>query len=269
MKHYETKLTAGISTMAVRAVVVEGGEGEFNDLIQVFYAIASNACPIPSKVADNMLFATPTVSRKRALADRNEAMFKVSKYDHGHDDSIPEDKEAELLFSPLSHPRPHSEIIDLSVPGYPSIPAPEDLLDTDEVILDYFADIPMNAMSTTERVFIMDSGAGRTGTSNLSLLRDVKPSTSTTVTGPSITASHTGSFGPHGLDAVYIKSMGPQTLVSLSQFCNAGNKFVGVFTDTEYRIYDRASAEPALKLLATKGREAERGNVRNGIYVRS
>ena len=48
MKHYKTKLMAGISTMAVRAVVVEGGEGEFNDLIQVFYAIASNACPIPS-----------------------------------------------------------------------------------------------------------------------------------------------------------------------------------------------------------------------------
>jgi hypothetical protein len=240
----------------------------------LFYAIASNACPIPSKVTDNtgMLYATPTVSRKRALADRNEAMFKVSKYDHGHDDSIPEDKEAELLFSPLSHPRPHSDVVDLSLPGYPSIPAPDDLLDTDEVILDYFADIPMNAMSSTDRVFIMDSGAGRTGTSDLSLLKNVKPSNGTTVTGafgPTITATHTGSFGPHGLDAVYIKSMGPQTLVSLSQLCNAGNKFVGVLSDTEYWIYDRASAEPALKLLAHKGREAERGNVRNGIYVRS
>jgi hypothetical protein len=100
----------------------------------------------------------------------------------------------------------------------------------------------------------------------------VKPSTATTVTGafgPSITASHTGSFGPHKLDAVYIESMGLQTLVSLSQFCNAGNKYVGVFTDTEYRMYTRASAEPALKLLAAQGREAERGDVKNGIYVRS
>jgi hypothetical protein len=98
-------------------------------------------------VTDNtgMLYEKSTMSRKRALADRNKAIFKVSKCDHGHDDSTPEDKEAEPLFSPLSHPRPHSEIIDLSVPGYPSIPAPDDLLDTDEVILDCFADIPMNA----------------------------------------------------------------------------------------------------------------------------
>jgi Zinc finger C-x8-C-x5-C-x3-H type (and similar) len=274
MKNYESKLVAGICTMAVRAVLIEGGQRDFDDFVQVFYAIAANACPIPSKVTDytSTLYETPTLSRKRALADRTEAMFKVSKHDHGHDDSIPEEEEAELLFSPLSHPRPHSEIIDLSVPGYPSIPAPDDILDTDEVILDYFADIPMNALSATERVFIMDSGAGRTGTSDLSLLKNVKASTATTVTGafgPTITASHTGSFGPHGLDAVYIKSMGPQTLVSLSQFCNAGNKYVGVFTDTEYRMYDRASAEPALKLLAANGREAERGNVKNGIYVRS
>lgn len=199
-------------------------------------------------------------------------MFKVPRYDHGHDDSIPEEGEAELLFSPLSHPRPHSDVIDLSMPGYPSIPAPEDLLDTDEVILDYFAAIPMNAMSSADRVFIMDSGAGRTGTSDLSLLKNVKPSTGTTVTGafgPTIKATHTGSFGPHGLDAVYIKSMGPQTLVSLSQLCSAGNKFVGVFTDTEYRIYDRKSANPALHLLAANGREAERGTVKNGIYIRS
>ena len=212
------------------------------------------------------------LSRKRALADRTEAMFKVPKYDLGHGESIAEEEEAELLFSPLTHSRPHSETIDLSKPGIPSLPAPEHLLDTDEVVLDYFATIPMNAMATTDKVFIMDSGAGRTGTSDMSLLKDVRQSTATTVTGafrPTITATRTGSFGPHGLDAMYIKSMGPQTLVSLSQFCNAGNKFVGVFTDTEYRIYDRSSAEPALKLLAAKGIEAERGNVRNGIYVRS
>ena len=63
--------------------------------------------------------------------------------------------------------------------------------------------------------------------------------------------------------------MGPQTLVSLSQFCNAGNQFVGVFTPTEYRMYDLTSALPALNILAAKGIEAERGTVRNGIYIRS
>ena len=165
-----------------------------------------------------------------------------------------------------------SAVIDLSKPGYPTLPDPEDLLDTDETIMDFFTTVPMNAMNVTDKVIIMDSGAGRTGTSDMSLLKNVKPAPSTTVTGafgPSINASHTGSFGPHGLDAIYIKTMGPQTLVSLSQFCSAGNKFIGVFTDTEYRMYDRASAEPALKLLAIKGVEAERGNVRNGIYVRS
>lgn len=276
MRSYEHKLKEGICTMATRAVISQGGQREFDDLLQVFYSIAENACPIPAKVPDtnSTLYATPTNSRKRALDDCTEAMFKVPRYDlgHGHDNStIPEEEEAELLFSPMSHPRPHSEVIDLSKPSYPSIPAPDDLLDTDEVLLEYFAAVPMNAMSMSEKIFIMDSGAGRTGTSDLSVLKNVKPSTATTVTGafgPTITATHTGSFGPHNLDAVYIQSMGPQTLVSLSQFCNAGNKFVGVFTDTEYRMYDRASAEPALKLLATR-REAERGNVRNGVYVRS
>ena len=77
-----------------------------------------------------------------------------------------------------------------------------------------------------------------------------------------------GKFGPLGLDAVYIKSMGPQTLVSLSQYCNAGNQFIGVFTPTEYKMFDLQSALPALKALTDKGIVAERGTVQNGIYIR-
>ena len=117
----------------------------------------------------------------------------------------------------------------------------------------------------------MDSGAGRTGTSHLELLNDVQPAHETTVTGafgPSIKPTHTGKFGPLKLDAVYIKTMGPQTLVSLSQYCNAGNQFIGVFTPTEYRMYDLQSALPALKALTDKGVLSERGTVKNGIYIR-
>ena len=71
------------------------------------------------------------------------------------------------------------------------------------------------------------------------------------------------------LYAVYIKTMGPQTFVSLSQFCNAGNRFIGVFTPTKYRMYELESALPALANLTSHGIEAERGTVKNGIYVRS
>ena len=73
----------------------------------------------------------------------------------------------------------------------------------------------------------MDSSAGRAGTSDLSLLRNNQPSHSMTVTGafgPAIKTPHTGTFGPHELYAVYIKSMG-----SYGLFCNADNKFIGVF----------------------------------------
>ena len=61
--------------------------------------------------------------------------------------------------------------------------------------------------------------------------------------------------------------MGPQTLVYLSQFCNAGNKFIGVFTPTEYRMYDRDSAMAALRSLASTGIEAERGTVLYVLHV--
>ena len=68
---------------------------------------------------------------------------------------------------------------------------------------------------------------------------------------------------------LYSKTMGPHTLVSLSQFCNSSNKFIGAFIPTEYRMYNRASAVSALKSLSAHGIEVGRGTVKNVIYVRS
>ena len=76
--------------------------------------------------------------------------------------------------------------LTLSKPGYPTLPAPDNLLDTNEVVMNYIAAIPLNAMTSTDRDFIMDSGAGRTGTSDMSLLKNVKQSTATTVTAAAI-----------------------------------------------------------------------------------
>ena len=272
-------LTRSIYIIKLNAQVDEAHKQDFSDMMAIFLAIADNAAPIPvmPSAGNPLNFTTPSFPRKRpaspvsAQETPSEAIFKRPRYSEGHDEAS-DDGEVQLEFSPLTHPRPISSIIDLSQPVYPTLLAPEDLNEVDDVALDFFSSVPMNAMATQENSFIMDSGAGRTGTSDLSLLRNVKPSHATTVTGafgPAIKPTHTGSFGPHGLDAVYIKSMGPQTLVSLSQFCNAGNQFIGVFTPTEYRMYDLTSALPALDSLAAKGIEAERGTVRNGIYVRS
>ena len=252
---------------------------EFEALKEIFRAVIKNASPIPHLPADGNIiqFTTPPASRKRASSPvsfqspEGHTVTKRPRFSEGHDEASDDDEgEAHLLFSPATHARPQSAIIDLSQPVYPTPLSPSKLNDVTDI--NFFASIPLNAMHNTETTIIMDSGAGRTGTSDMSLLRNVQPSYTTTVTGafgPAIKPSHTGTFGPHNLDAVYIKSMGPQTLVSLSQFCNAGNKFIGIFTPTEYRMYDATSAMPALQLLNKKGIVAERGTVQNGIYVRS
>ena len=269
-----------IETVAANAPIAPVHYNEFQYLMEIFRAIAENAAPIPvmPPATSNAMFHTPVASRKRYPSppseqqEPDEALIKRPRYSDGHDEAS-DDGEAELEFSPMTHPRPTTCVIDLSQPFYPTVPATPDRLDERDVPMDYFSTIAMNTMASQETTIIMDSGAGRTGTSDMSLLSNVQPSNTTTIVsgafGPPIKPSHTGTFGPHKLEALYIKSMGPQTLVSLSQFCNAGNQFVGVFTPTEYRMYDLTSALPALNILAAKGIEAERGTVRNGIYIRS
>ena len=82
--------------------------------------------------------------------------------------------------------------------------------DTSESIK-YFSTVSLNAMSSESRTtFVMDSGAGKCGTANLALLKNV------TAFGPSVNPAHTGTLGPLNLPAVHIDGMGSQTLVSLS-----------------------------------------------------
>ena len=280
MEKPREKLMSILHTFKTSALVNTDHMIEFHQLIEVFLAIAQNAAPTPCRptAVDQINFRTPAHHRKRAADvpsaqdEPKDSAFKKRRYSEGHDEASDDEGEAQIVFSPDHQPRPDSMIIDLSMPMYPSAFDPQDLNDVDEVHIDFFSTVSLNAMSSTTTTIIMDSGAGRTGTSDMSLLRNVKPSHTTTVTGafgPAIKPSHTGTFGPHNLDAVFIKSMGPQTLVSLSQFCNAGNKFIGIFTPTEYRMYDASSAMPALKLLSARGIVAERGTVQNGIYVRS
>jgi hypothetical protein len=64
--------------------------------------------------------------------------------------------------------------------------------------------------------------------------------------------------------------MGHQTLVSLSQYCQGGNSgisHVGVFTGTDFRMFELASTLPAIKLFSEIGIETTRGTVKGGIYI--
>ena len=146
--------------------------------------------------------------------------------------------------------------------------------DTSESI-NYFSTVSLNTMSSESRTaFVMDSGAGKCGTSNLAFLNNVTACQGITVNGafgPFVNPAHTGTFGPLNLPAVHIDGMGSQTLVSLSQFSaggTTGTKYIKVFTPTEYRMYEMQSALSVLSTLARTGKEAERGRVQNGIYVR-
>ena len=80
----------------------------------------------------------------------------------------------------------------------------------------------------------MDSGAGKCGTSNLAVLKNVTACQGITVNGafgPYVNQAHTGTFGPLKLPAVHIDGARSQTLVSLSQFCAGGT------TGTKYMRY--------------------------------
>ena len=232
---------------------------EFLRFMDMFYAISMNALPTPY-IAPLFLastLCTPSSSRitskRPPMSDLSvsESIIKKPRYYRSGEDTND-------ITRPQHKMQASSAAIDLSSTLRPiSMEADKPPSDNDDdVTPKYFSSFPMNKLSTSTSSYIMDSGAGRTGTSHLHLLKNVQPNANTTVSGafgPSIQPTHTGDFGPLGLDAVYIESMGSHTLVSLSQYCRggkSGKQHIGVFTPQGYRMYDLQSALPALTLAA-------------------
>jgi hypothetical protein len=253
---------------------------EYKDLISIFKVIAETSMPLPR--VKNSSFMTPVQTRRprepgsAALQkmDIDDPVLKRPRIETLHNNPFP------IIYAEVPQPM-QKPSIDLRSPT----PTPDHAPDTaggdstsddseQDSKINFFSTISLNVVTTAATRFVMDSGAGKCGTSDLSLLSNVKPCKDVTVSGafgPSTTPTHAGTFGPLNLDAVHIKGMGSQTLVSLSQFCaggTTGQKFIGVFTPTEYRMYDMLSALPVIAELAKHGQEAERGSVQNGIYVR-
>jgi hypothetical protein len=130
----------------------------------------------------------------------------------------------------------------------------------------------MYKISKTSQI-IFDSGCSITGTSNADNLHDVTDCGALSVQGafgPSIQPSKRGKLGPLGLDAIVIDGMDHQVLVSLSQYCQggtSGKQHAGLFTGTDFRMFELSSILPALKLLSEIGIETTRGTVQGGIYI--
>ena len=255
-----------------------GMSEEFSDLVRLFKIIAKTSMPLPPTPSTSDSSPLPSRSRPR---EPSSAVLQTRQ----SDDPVLKKPRRErlhtmpfgLLLAEAPVPLP-KQSIDLRSPDQLTKPSgggekhnPSDDSDSN---LNFFCTVPMNAVTTSATKFVMDSGAGKCGTSDLTLLSNVQLCKDITVSGafgPSTVPTHSGSFGPLNLDAVHIKGMGSQTLVSLSQFCaggTTGQKFIGVFTPTEYRMYDMLTALPILADLAKHGLEAERGSVQNGIYVR-
>ena len=286
---------------AITAVLDRTCTPEYISLLHIFNAIADTIMPNP--IIRDASYMSPPISRLRPREPPSPAVDKLDIHDpvlkkprttHHTSRNFPllyAEVPVPLLPPPvdLRSPEPVREVIELNTPSVlpssgenHSPSSSSDSSDDDDNSsvhtspsqINYFATVPLNSIKTTTSKFIMDSGAGKCGTSDISLLKDVRPCHDITVTGafgPSTAPTQAGKFGPLNLDAVHIEGMGSQTLVSLSQFCaggSTGTKYIGVFTPTEYRMYDMLTALPILSDLARHGKEAERGNVQNGIYVR-
>ena len=280
---------------------------EFKNLTKIMYCIIETIMPnpyLPLAVPDPS-YASPTPSRKRKAQDPQSE--QITKMDIPQsllkqprlvrtkralpvaiaEVPVPVPQPPLDITSPTHH-QPYVHVLQSPNPtGYdgesdheirnselPYIGGYDNDEEADQSEMNYFSTVALNHMSSTSTKFIMDSGAGKCGTSDLSILKNIVPCQDITVTGafgPSTAPPHTGKLGPLNLDAVHIEGMGKQTLISLSQFCAGGTtgvKYIGVFTPTEYRMYEMHSALPIPSTLAKTGKEAEHGSVQNGIHVR-
>ena len=176
---------------------------------------------------------------------------------------------------------PSDESLKASLPIRPPTPPLkrkyDDMDDSDTSSSDHTANLVieshvLNSLSKTSKV-IFDSGCSISGTSNVHDLSDVTscgPLSVQGAFGPSTQPAHRGKLGPLGLDAIVIDGMGSQTLISLSQFCqggDSGKQYAGIFTATDFRMFELKTILPALRTISTTGTEVTRGTVQGGIYI--
>lgn len=119
---------------------------------------------------------------------------------------------------------------------------------------------------------IFDSGASTCATSDPTLLRHIiygQGIKTTPAFGPSITSQASGSYGPLGLDIIFMEGM-KETLIPISQLCKGGLtgiQNVVIFTNEGMRCFIFESIREALELIDKLGVEVIRGFISNGIYV--
>ena len=134
--------------------------------------------------------------------------------------------------------------------------------------------ITMSSM-TSSTSWLIDSGAGLSGTNNRNLLSC--PSTCrvpiTPAFGEMITATSEGSIRDHQLGQLNIRALHVEkmhhNLLSVHQLCEGGDsrtKQIGVFTDEGCRFFPLDHCRDALKLLSSKP-QTFYGLAKNGVYV--
>ena len=180
----------------------------------------------------------------------------------------------------LNSPTPSEESFKASTtirPPTPPLKRKYDEMESDQSSPDHTANLVieshvLNSLSKTSKV-IFDSGCSISGTSNVHDLSEVTscgPLSVQGAFGPSTQPAHRGKLGPLGLDAIVIDGMGQQTLISLSQYCqggDSGKQYAGIFTATDFRMFELKTILPALRTISTTGTEVTRGTVQGGIYI--
>ena len=128
---------------------------------------------------------------------------------------------------------------------------------------------------TSSTSWLIDSGAGLSGTNNRNLLSC--PSSCrvpiTPAFGEMITATSEGSIRDHQLGQLNIRALHVEkmhhNLLSVHQLCEGGDsrtKQIGVFTDEGCRFFPLDHCRDALKLLSSKP-QTFYGLAKNGVYV--